>query len=312
MKIAIVGAGALGSVIGSLLWEAGLDPVLLERNPEEVEHARTNGIFIEGVSGDRNVRPRIYNEDAGIRGIDLVIVLVKSYDTKGACSTIQRILSDDGSILTIQNGVGNFEILNEEFPGRVLAGVTTMGAMTRAKGRVRHTGFGPTHLGEVNGEISERVITIRDTLRLMNGGSVHESDNALGLVWSKLIINAAINAPATLLGLRNGDLPITESGRQLITMIVNECVAVVEAKGIRLIFQEPETEIFKVCAGTSGNLNSMFQDILAGRRTEIDFINGAIAAHARSLNLEAPVNETLTMLIRSLEATGDVRIPNHC
>ena len=151
MKIAIVGAGALGSVIGSLLWEAGLDPVLIERNPEEVEHARTNGVFIEGVSGDRNVRPRIYNEDAGIGGIDLVIVLVKSYDTKGACSTIQRILSEDGSILTIQNGVGNFEILNEEFPGRVLAGVTTMGAMTIAKGRVRHTGFGPTHLGEVNG-----------------------------------------------------------------------------------------------------------------------------------------------------------------
>jgi len=310
MKIAIVGAGALGSVIGSLLWEAGLDPVLIERNPEEVEHARTNGVFVEGVSGDRNVRPRIYNEDAGIGGIDLVIVLVKSYDTKGACSTIQKILSEDGSILTIQNGVGNFEILNEEFPGRVLAGVTTMGAMTIARGRVRHTGFGPTHLGEANGEISERVIAIRDALRLMNGGPVHESDNPFGLVWSKLIINASINAPATLLRLRNGDLPATESGRQLITRIVHESVDLVEAKGIKLIFQDPESEVLKVCKGTSGNLNSMLQDILAGRRTEIDFINGAIAVHARSLGLKAPVNETLTMLIRSLEATGDVRLPN--
>jgi 2-dehydropantoate 2-reductase len=287
-----------------------LDPVLIERNPEEVEHARTNGVFVEGVSGDRNVRPRIYNEDAGIGGIDLVIVLVKSYDTKGACSTIQKILSEDGSILTIQNGVGNFEILNEEFPGRVLAGVTTMGAMTIARGRVRHTGFGPTHLGEANGEISERVIAIRDALRLMNGGPVHESDNPFGLMWSKLIINASINAPATLLRLRNGDLPATESGRQLITRIVHESVDLVEAKGIKLIFQDPESEVLKVCKGTSGNLNSMLQDILAGRRTEIDFINGAIAVHARSLGLKAPVNETLTMLIRSLEATGDVRLPN--
>jgi 2-dehydropantoate 2-reductase len=310
MKIAIVGAGALGSVIGSLLWEAGLDPVLIERNPEEVEQATTNGIFVEGVSGDRNVRPRIYHEDVGIELADLVIVLVKSYDTKRACLTIRRILSDEGSILTIQNGVGNFETLNEEFPGRVLAGVTTMGAMTVARGRVRHTGFGPTHLGEANGEISERVIAIRDTLRLMNGGPVHESDNAIGLVWSKLIINAGINAPATLLRLRNGDLPTTESGRQLIKSIVHECMEVVQAKGIRLIFKEPEIEVFKVCKGTSGNLNSMFQDILAGRRTEINFINGAIAAQARSLGLEAPVNETLTMLVRSLEDTGDVRVPN--
>lgn len=133
MKIAIVGAGALGSVIGSLLWEAGLDPVLIERNPEEVEQATTNGIFVEGVSGDRNVRPRIYHEDVGIELADLVIVLVKSYDTKRACLTIRRILSDEGLILTIQNGVGNFETLNEEFPGRVLAGVTTMGAMTVAR-----------------------------------------------------------------------------------------------------------------------------------------------------------------------------------
>ncbi len=310
MKIAIVGAGALGSVIGALLWEAGLDPVLIERNPEEVEQATTKGIFVEGVSGDRYVRPRIYREDAGVEAVDLVIVLVKSYDTKRACLTIRRILADDGSILTIQNGVGNFETLNEEFPGRVLAGVTTMGAMTVARGRVRHTGFGPTHLGEADGGISERVIAIRDTLRLMNGGPVHESDNAIGLVWSKLIINAGINAPATLLRLRNGDLPTTESGRQLIRSIVHECMEVVQAKGISLIYKEPESEVFKVCKGTSGNLNSMFQDILAGRRTEIDFINGAIAVHARSLGLEAPVNETLSMLIRSLEVTGDVRVSN--
>ncbi|MFH0959078.1 MAG: ketopantoate reductase family protein, partial [Pseudomonadota bacterium] len=238
MKIAIVGAGALGSVIGSLLWEAGLDPVLLERSPEEVDHARTNGIWIEGVSGNRNVRPRIYNDCTELGVFDLVIVLVKSYDTKGACSTIKRILSDDGRVLTIQNGVGNFEILNEEFPGRVLAGVTTMGAMTIERGKARHTGFGPTHLGEANGEISERVIAIRDTLRLMNGGPVHESDNPFGLVWSKLIINASINASATLLRLRNGDLPATESGRQLIKSIVQECMDLVEAKGIKLIFED--------------------------------------------------------------------------
>jgi 2-dehydropantoate 2-reductase len=308
MKIAIIGAGALGSVIGSLLWEAGLDPFLIECNSDEVEHVRKNGLWIEGVSGDRYARPRISNDPCSEGKADLVIVLVKSYHTKSSCSTVEKIISDDGAIITVQNGVGNFEILNAAFPGKVLMGVTTMGAMKLGVGRVRHTGFGPTHLGEVTGEITDRSIAIRDVLKSMNGGPVHAIDNALGSVWSKLIINAGINAPATLLRLRNGDLPNTESGLALIQKIVKECMMVVEAKRIQLIFDDPEAQVVEVCKGTAGNLNSMFQDIIAGRKTEIDFINGAIADQAKNLGLEAPVNGTLAMLIRSMEATSEVRV----
>ncbi|MCX5873815.1 MAG: ketopantoate reductase family protein [Deltaproteobacteria bacterium] len=308
MKIAIIGAGALGSVIGALLWEAGLDPVLIECNSDEVDHIRKNGLWIEGVSGDRYVRPRITNDPSTVGKADLVIVLVKSYDTKSSCSTVEKILSDDGAIITVQNGVGNFEILDAAFPGKVLMGVTTMGAMKLGVGRVRHTGYGPTHLGEVSGEITDRALAIRDVLKSMNGGPVNAIENAFGSVWSKLIINAGINAPATLLRLRNGDLPNTASGLALIKKIVKECVMIVEAKGIQLIFDDPEAQVIQVCKGTAGNLNSMFQDIIAGRKTEIDFINGAIAEQAKNHGLEAPVNETLAMLIRSMEATSEVRV----
>jgi 2-dehydropantoate 2-reductase len=310
MKIAIIGVGALGSVMGSLLWEAGVDPILVERNAEEVNYVRANGLWVEGVSGDRYVRPGIYNNLTGFAKAELVIVLVKSYDTKAACDTIQEIISDQGLILTVQNGIGNFDILNAAFPGRVLIGVTTMGAMTLGMGRVRHTGFGPTLLGEVGGEITQRAVAIRDVLRSMNGGPVDVVDNAIGSVWSKLIVNAGINAPATLLRLRNGDLPKCESGRELISNIVKECLAIVKTRGIKLMFDDPEAHVVKVCEGTSGNLNSMFQDIIAGRRTEIDFINGAIAAQAKSIGLEAPVNETLALLIRSLEDTSTLRVSN--
>jgi len=308
MKIAIIGAGSLGSVMGALLWEAGADPILVERNADEVNHIRANGVWIEGVSGDRYVRPRICDNLTGLEKADLVIVLVKSYDTRNACNTIREVISDQGAILTVQNGIGNLDVLDEAFPGRVLIGVTTMGAMTLGIGRVRHTGLGPTLLGEVGCEITERAVAIRNALRLMNGGPVDVVDNALGSVWSKLIINAGINAPATLLGLRNGDLPKVESGRELIRNVVKECIEIVNAKGIKLVFDDPEEQVVKVCEGTSGNLNSMFQDIIAGRKTEIDFINGAIVAQAKSLGLEAPVNQTLALLIRSLEATSEVRV----
>ncbi len=310
MKIAIIGAGALGSIMGSLLWEAGADPILVERNAEEVDYVRANGLWIEGISGDRYVRPRIYKDVSCCENVNLVIILVKSYDTKAACDTIQEIISDQGTILTVQNGIGNFEILNQAFPGRVLIGVTTMGAMTLGMGRVRHTGFGPTLLGEMGGEMSERALATRDVLRSMHGGPVDVVDNAIGAVWSKLIVNAGINAPATLLRLRNGDLPKYESGRKLIRNVVAECLAIVKTSRIKLMFDDPEAHVVKVCEGTSGNLNSMFQDIVAGRKTEIDFINGAIATQAKSLGLEAPVNETLALLIKSLEASSADRVSN--
>ncbi|MGC8659174.1 MAG: ketopantoate reductase family protein [Desulfomonilaceae bacterium] len=309
MKVAIVGTGALGSVIGSLLWEAGLDPILLERNVDEVNCVRDKGLWIEGVSGERYVWPGIFSDLTGLDKAELVLVLVKSYDTLAACDTVGRIISDRGIILTVQNGIGNFEILNNAFPGRVLMGVTTMGAMTLGPGRVRHTGFGPILLGEISGEITERAVAVRDTLRKMNSGPVEAVDNVLGAVWSKLIVNAGINAPATLLKLRNGDLPETETGRDLIRKIVTECLEFLAVKGIKLMFDDPEAHVIEVCKGTSSNLNSMFQDILAGRRTEIDFINGAIVQQSKSAGLKAPVNETLTLLIKSLESTPHLRVP---
>jgi len=308
MKIAIIGAGSLGSVMGSLLWEAGLDPMLIERNQDEVDHVRENGIWIEGVSGDRFVKPRISVDTVELEKADLVIVLVKSYDTRAACQTISKLISDQSAIITVQNGVGNFEILNQAFPGQVLIGVTTMGAMTLGLGMVRHTGFGPTHIGEVDGRLSDRAVAVGRALQMMNGGPVDVVDNALGSVWSKLIINASINAPGTLLRLRNGDLPITDEGRTLIRRIVHECVNLANAKGINLIYDDPEDQVIKVCEGTAGNLNSMFQDVMACRRTEIDFINGAVASQAKALGLEAPVNETLALLIKSMESTYGIRV----
>ena len=303
MKIAVVGAGALGSVIGGLLHEAKLDPVLIERDREEVRLVKEHGLWLEGVSGERLIRPRIVAEASEAGSIDLALVLVKSYDTAATVPVLKRILSDDGVILTLQNGIGNYEILNESFPGRVLLGTTVMGAMTLAPGRFRHTGFGQTHFGEADGSIRDRTRGVGAILEQMNGGPVQVVDNAVGCVWSKLIINAAINAPATLLGVRNGDLPVTAAGKELIHDIVQECLTIVQAKGISLILDDPEARVIAVCEGTAPNINSMFQDIRAGRHTEIDFINGALAREAKEMGISAPVNRALALLIKALEGS---------
>jgi 2-dehydropantoate 2-reductase len=308
MRIGIVGAGSLGSIIGALSFEAGLDPVLIERDPEEVAKVKTDGLWLEGVSGERLIRPRIVSDPSEAGLLDLVLVSVKSYDTKGAVNTIKAALAEDGVVMTLQNGIGNYETLNEAFPGRVLLGTTTVGAMTLAPGRFRHTGFGQTHFGEADGSISDRTKAVAAVLEKLNAGPVHVVDNAVGCVWSKLIINAAINAPATLLRVRNGDLPSSESGRDLIHNVVKECLEIVTAAGIKLIFEDPEAQVLTVCEGTAPNINSMLQDSFAGRRTEIDFINGAIAREGERLGIPVPVNNTLALLMKSLEATASKRI----
>jgi 2-dehydropantoate 2-reductase len=308
MRIGIVGAGALGSVLGGLLFEAGLDVVFIERDKDEVEFVTRNGLRLEGVSGDRLLRPRMVWDAEEARPVDVALVLVKSYDTPSAIGPVRRMIADDGIVMTLQNGIGNFETLNEAFPGRVLLGTTTIGAMSLGRGKYRHTGFGQTHFGEADGTVRDRTEAVAVALEKMNAGPVHVVDNAVGCVWSKLIINAAINAPATLLRVRNGDLVSTDAGRRLVHDVVEECLNIVRAKKINLIFDDPESLVITVCRGTSANLNSMFQDILAGRRTEIDFINGALAGEAEDVGVPAPVNRTLALLIKALEGTVGQRV----
>lgn len=301
MRIAVVGAGSIGSVIGVLLLEAGVDTVFVENDQDKVRLIREEGLWLEGVSGERLVHPAIFQDPSEAGLVDLAVVLVKSYDTRSVTSTLKQIVSPNGVALTLQNGIGNYETLDEALPGRVLLGATTMGAMTSGPGRFRHTGFGSIHFGEGDGTVRERTEAVGSVLRKMNSGPVHVVDNAVGCVWSKLIINAAINAPATLLSIPNGRMPETDFGRALIHDIVSECLMLVKAKGITLIFDDPEQQVLDVCKGTSGNINSMFQDILAKRRTEIDFINGALAREAEKQGLSAPVNKTLTLLVKALE-----------
>jgi 2-dehydropantoate 2-reductase len=308
MRTAIIGAGALGSVLGALLTEGGCETTLVERNPAEVEHVLKNGLQVGGVSGERNVKVAITADPHDAWPADIVLTLVKAYDTRGAVDAVSKALAPNGIALTLQNGVGNYEILEAAFPGRCLLGTTTVGAMTLGPGSVVHTGLGNTHVGEPGGELTERARRLAEHLQKMNAGPVHVTDNAMGTVWSKLMINAAINAPGALLRVRNGDLPSSEAGRALIHTIVEESTAIARAKGIRLIFDSPEDMVLQVCEGTARNLNSMFQDIIAGRRTEIDFINGALAAEAERLGLNAPVNRALTLCIKALEATAAVRV----
>ncbi len=308
MRVAIVGAGALGSVFGGLLHEAGIDVTLIERNQKTVEYVRSEGLKLEGVSGSRTIPVKIEGANSKVDSADLVIVMVKTYDTRSAIDTISKALGPEGIVLTLQNGVGAFDILEEAFPGRTLLGTTTVGAMALESESCAHTGFGDTVLGEPDSRLSQRAQTVADLIDKAELGSAKASDNAMGAVWSKLVINCSINAPGTLLRLKNGDIPSSDYGKRLIKEIVEECVEVMDKKGVSLTFDNPMERVLGICESTAGNINSMFQDIKAGRRTEMDFINGAVVREGEALGVNVKVNETLALMIKALESTMDIRV----
>ncbi len=304
MRIGVVGAGALGSVFGGLLALAGRDVVLVRRSVEAAERIQAEGLALEGVSGNHTVKVPVVTDATHAGACDLVLVLVKAYDTDSAVTAVEALLAPAGVVLTLQNGVGNYEVLESAFPGKVLVGTTTNAALALGPGRFRHTGRGELYLGEAYAQVSERVKQVASALSIAELGKVHAVDSAMGSVWTKVIINACINAPATLLGLPNGALPATSAARELIRTVVQECVDVVTAKGITLTTSDPEAMVLAVCEATAPNLNSMYQDIRLGRRTEISAINGAIAKEGVALGVGVRTNQTLALLIEALEGAG--------
>jgi 2-dehydropantoate 2-reductase len=131
--------------------------------------------------------------------------------------------------------------------------------------------------------------------------SSQPSDNAQGFVWTKLLINAALNAPAALMRVRNGEIAGNEACRSFALKVLDECVRVAKTKGIKLIYPDMKEEFLAICQKTASNLNSMYQDILAKRQTEIDYINGALVREGEALGVEVPLNRAITGLVKGLE-----------
>ena len=302
MKITIVGAGAMGSLFGGLLAESGNEVCLLDIWKEHVETINEKGLWIEGLSGDRFIKIKAVTEPIEIGGIsDLLIIFVKSYNTENAAKSIFSLVGENTTILTLQNGLGNFEILSDIFgQKKVIAGTTSYGATILGPGRVRHAGIGPTVIGELNGQTIARTEKFAQILT-QAGIKTDTSDNVLGLVWSKLLVNVGINALGVLLKVKNGELIKGKHSLKFQRELVEEALEIAEKKGIKLIHQDMVKEVASICEKTSVNINSMLQDVLKKRKTEIDFINGAIVREGEKLNLSTPVNQVITDLIKAIE-----------
>jgi 2-dehydropantoate 2-reductase len=311
MKIGIIGAGAMGSLLGWYLCDRA-EVWLLDPWQSHIDAINSSGLWCERAGASTVRRPHATTATANIGLCDVVLVLVKAHQTAWAAEQARSLVRSQPQapdtatlVVTLQNGLGNRDILAAALGAEhVVQGVTSLGATLLGPGRVRHAGQGATVFGATP---SESVARLADLFTAC-GLPAEISDDLDAFVWGKLIVNAGINALTALLRVPNGALATTPEARALTEQAAREAVAVAQARGVRLREPDPVAHVLAVAQATGANRSSMLQDVLRGSPSEIATINGAVVREGRRLGVPTPVNDLLTALVQALDATAHTRV----
>lgn len=300
MRVVVVGAGAMGGSYGGLLARSGVDVALIDTWAEHVQAIERDGLKIEGALGDHLVRLPASGSAEGVAPADVVICFVPTYAIQDAAKTVARVLQPDGFAITFQNGIGNVEALQAEVgPGRVLGGSSMASAAVIGAGHVALTHHQPTTLGELDGQASARAEALAARLRGA-GFEVKVTESVLDVIWTKFALNCAINAICATTGLRLGEIPRLPELDAFQDRILDEVLAVTARRQIRLTDPDLRRSV-KAHGFKKFSRPSMLQHVEAGRRTEIDALNGALVREAKRQRLPVPYNEALLALLKGRE-----------
>lgn len=303
MKIAIIGAGAMGSLYGARLTQAGEEVWLLDTWQENITTIREKGVTVISANGVEVIPVKATTSVDDIGESDLVIIFVKSHATHEAALEAAALLGPETMVLTLQNGLGNAEqIASVVGPDRVVVGTTAMGATIVGPGRIMDGGKGATHIGKFSGSANRRLYEIAAVFS-RSGLYTAVDANVDALRWGKLAINAGLNAVTAITGLTNGQLIDFPETRELMNRAVAEAEAVAKARGITMPHANMQAQVVANAQATKDNKSSMLQDVIKKRRTEIEAINGAIVRDGAQTGVETPVNDVLTLLVKALERT---------
>jgi len=312
LNICIVGAGALGCAIGAALSEAGSAVWLINRTPAHVAAMQARGLRVVTPEGERVVAVNAALHCAGLPVADLVIVLVKSFHTQAAIEGAKPVIGPDTVVLSLQNGLGHEDILADAVGReRVMAGKTYLGGVMLAPGRIIAGTVGKhTYLGELAGRMSERAQAIAAEFNRA-GLATTVSDNILGTMWDKLLVNVATSALSGITRLPYGGLYDVPEVRDTAIAAVAEAMAVARAAGVRLSFTAPEQAWIRAAEGLPAAFKaSMLQSLEKGSVTEVDFIHGAVVRAGTRHGIPTPVNTTLVACIKGIEKALAYHVPD--
>lgn len=308
--VAVLGAGAVGCYYGGLLALSGARVTLIGRRGH-VEAIARDGLIIVREGGETRVSVAATIDDAAVRDADLVLFCVKSQDTESAARAIAPHLPTDARILALQNGVDNAARLAAVLPQPVHAAVVYVGTIVEGPGRVRHSGGGRLVIGTPReargrGDAAADLAAIAATFERA-GVPCATTDDVEAALWTKLAVNCAFNAVSALGRSRYGRMAASAPVRAVMEDAVREAVAVARADGVALDESALVANVWDVAKAMAGQHSSTAQDVMRGRTTEIDALNGYVVRRGGELGVAVPVNRTLHALVKLLEAAPDAQ-----
>jgi 2-dehydropantoate 2-reductase len=294
LKVAVMGAGAVGCYFGGMLGRAGHDVTLVAR-PQHVEAVRRDGLRMETKTFDEHVRLSASGEASAVKGANLVLFCVKSTDTEAAGEQIKPWLSADALVLCLQNGVDNADRLRAVLPRHeVGAAVVYVGTEMAGPGHVKHHGRGELVIDPAKGskEVAQALIAA--------GVPTEISDNVRGALWLKLILNCAYNAVSAIAQKPYGETVPGSGVKDVMRDVVNECLAVAKAEGVT-VAGDVDAAVRKIVESMPGQYSSTAQDLARGKPTEIDYLNGHVVKRGEALGIATPANRVLWAMVKLLE-----------
>lgn len=293
MKVAVMGAGAVGCYFGAMLARAGHEVALIGR-PAHVDAVRAQGLFLDTKAFQAYVPMRADTAPDVAAGAEVVLFCVKSADTESAGRALAPHLGADTLVLSLQNGVDNAERLQAILPQTVVPAVVYVATEMAGPGHVKHHGRGELVIGA-----SAASRRFADECAAA-GVPVDISANVMGALWAKLIVNCAYNALSAIARMPYGDLYRGQGVPQVMRDVVHECLAVAQAEGVE-VPGDSWAAVLKIVETMPGQFSSTAQDLARGKATEIDYLNGYIERKGRERAIATPVNRTLHTLVKLLE-----------
>lgn len=304
MKIAVVGAGAVGSVIGGILTEGGANVVLVDIWKEHVDAINEKGLLMTGYGEERTIKVRATSNFKEVGVVDLVILMTKACQTEQAIRDALPLVGENTTVLTLQNGLGNEEIIGKAVGNKkVMGGCTISGGDLLSPGKVREVA-GLTYIGELNRGVSERGKRISKVFNEA-GFKTTLSENILVDIWRKLLFNVAVNPTAALCRLFcNEEMFEIKEVKEMMFDAIDEAGQVARLEGIEVDPKEVKETLVNTLreqGPTGSGKSGMLVDVEHERKTEIDFINGAIVRLGKKHGIRTPVNKTLVAAVKGLE-----------
>ena len=303
MKIAVVGAGAMGSVYAALLAQGGNAVNVVDVDEEHVEAIRADGLRVTGASGDLTVAIDANTRPAEVGVVDLVVIATKSMDVAAAARSAAPLIDGQTTVLTIQNGLGAAEVVAGIVPPeQLMVGVAGgFGASVVAPGHAHHHGLELVRLGELSGPATTRTERIADVWRGA-GFTVKTYDDVPRLQWEKLICNVCYSGPCAVLELTMRGLVENANAWEVGRRCAQEALDVGRACGVALEIDDCDAYVREYGLAIADARPSVLLDLLAGKRCEVEWINGAVPREGAAVGVPAPTNELVTALVLAKQA----------